>query len=85
VRDTVETVRSYIMENVAWDGDPRDLTPTLPLIEAEVVDSVTLVGLIAFIEETYAVEIADDEIVVANFATLEAIAHLIDNKLSRER
>lgn len=46
------------------------------------LDSVKVIDLIGAIEERFDIEIADDEIEAATFATLGALADFVDGKLA---
>jgi len=45
------------------------------------VDSLAIFKLIAFVEETFGVTIAPDEVLLENFQTLRAVRNLIVKKL----
>jgi acyl carrier protein len=73
---TIDRVRRFIVEELGWRGP--DLTPDYPLLENRVIDSLGLFRTVAFLESEYGVKIPDTELVPANFASLEAIARLIE-------
>jgi acyl carrier protein len=50
------------------------------LIASGVVDSLRLMTLVTFVEEEFGLEVADEEIVPANFGTIGAIGSLIRGK-----
>ena len=77
---SVEALREFIVNDLHWDGDRDLLTPDYPLIENHVLDSLGLFTLVAFVEEQFAVEVGDEELVPENFGTLGAIAALIERK-----
>ena len=83
--DTIDSIVSYIRENVAWDGDPSALTVTTALFDEGVLDSMAVVALITFLEEEYGVEIDEDEIILANFETIASISRLVNSKLAGTR
>jgi len=76
--DTANDIRGYIRDEllIADGADLRDDTP----LWGGVIDSVGLMQLITFIEETYGIEIADDELTSAHFGTVSSIAALVDAK-----
>ena len=51
------------------------------LVEKKVLDSMAIFELVAFIEQSFGIEIEDEELVSENFATLKAIDRLISSKL----
>ena len=76
--DTANDIRGYIRDEllIADGADLRDDTP----LWGGVIDSVGLMQLITFIEETYGIEVADDELTSAHFGTVSSIAALVDAK-----
>lgn len=82
---SVETdLRDFILNELKWDGSPKDLTPDLHLIDAEVIDSLGVLEIVAFLEETYDIEIPDEEILEENFDSIGHIAALVESKQSAQ-
>jgi len=50
------------------------------LLEEKVIDSMGVIELVAFLEETYKVEFVDDDLTVDNFKTIDSIVKLIISK-----
>ena len=78
-----ERIRDFLIEDLHWQGTRSELTEDLPLIENHVIDSMGLLRLVAWLEETYGVEIGDEEVVPANFGTIKGIEGLIGGKGQR--
>jgi acyl carrier protein len=78
--NTTERLRDFIVDELRWDGARHQLTDDYPLLDAGVVDSLGLFEIVQFLEAECSVEIADDELVPENFATLSAIAKLVERK-----
>lgn len=60
-----------------------------PLIEGGLIDSMGILKLLAFLEEEYKITFEEEDITAENFATIDAIAALVQkhdalNKLARE-
>jgi acyl carrier protein len=81
--DTAERVRDFLIDESSWQGDRSGLTSELPLIESGVVDSMTLLRMVAWLESEFGIEIVDTEVVPSNFGSIERIATLVDTKLSQ--
>ncbi len=62
-------------------GSRSELTPDFPLIENHVIDSMGLLRLVAWLESTFAVEISDEDVVPANFGTIEGIEELLSGRI----
>jgi len=73
------TVEDELRAFIAAHG-PRsaiELTDELPLIERQVLDSLRLYRVVAFLEQRFGVTVADEDLVFDNFATIAAIGRLV--------
>jgi amino acid adenylation domain-containing protein len=70
---SVSALREVIVNDMAWSGDPDDLTEDYLLIENEVIDSLGIQVLVTYLEEHYSIIVDIDELVPDNFETLGAI------------
>jgi acyl carrier protein len=50
------------------------------LLERGIIDSLGVVELLSFVEETFAVTAADEEITEENFGSLDSIAQFVQRK-----
>jgi acyl carrier protein len=78
--NTTEKLRDFIVDELRWDGARHQLTDDYPLLDSGVVDSLGLLEIVQFLEAECGIEIADDELVPENFATLSAISRLANSK-----
>lgn len=75
-----DKVRTFIVEELNWDGSPSELTDEYPLIDRHVLDSLGLFQLVSFIEAEFGVSIDDEELTPEHFGTLQEIARLVQAK-----
>ncbi len=78
--ERIATVRRFIVESLLY-GDDRGLTAETPLFDQNIVDSMGLVELIGFLEETYNITVEDQELAPQNFASLGAIDEFLARKI----
>jgi acyl carrier protein len=64
------------------DGLQEALTDDYPLLDRQVLDSLGLFQLVAFLESEYGIEIDDEELVPANFGSIKDVSHLVETKRS---
>lgn len=57
------------------------LTLNTALIEAGLIDSLSIFKLILFMEEQFAIKIQPEDITVENFETINALTALVQSKL----
>lgn len=79
-QDLIGPLTKYIMTEVTTAAPATAPGPDTPLVESGIVDSLGLFKLIAYIEDEFKVKIEPEDILIENFATLNAIAGLIRSK-----
>ena len=77
---TEDEIRRFIVEELSTNGGDDQITDDYPLLERNVLDSLSLFQLVSFLEEDFGVEVQDEELVPANFGTIRDIARLVDDK-----
>lgn len=78
---TLLQIQEYIVQNLL-DGDGGDLNPDTPLLKLGVIDSMSLVGLVAHLERTFHVSISEDELKPANLRDLRSMAAMVERLAS---
>jgi len=68
----LSALRKFINTELLYRED-QQIDPAANLIENGVIDSVTLLRLISFLEENYVIDIPDHEIIPDNFRSMSAI------------
>ena len=76
--EIIGKLRSYFESEKA--GAVSELSDDDSLLDAGFLDSLAIVRLLAWLEETFAVEVPDDDLDPDNFESLSAIAALIAEK-----
>ena len=80
--DLSEKIRVFIYDNFIMGESESEISNTDSLIDAGVLDSTAVIELVTFIEETFSVEMADDEIVLDNLDSIDAIEIFVSRKIS---
>lgn len=73
-------LEKFLLEEVAVDTSRKSLEPEDDLLEQGVIDSMGILKLVAYIEETYGVQIDDEDVIPENFQTLASMASFIERK-----
>ena len=73
-------VRRFIEDTFLMGTRAEPLADTDSFLEHHVLDSTGFLELIAFLEQTYAIEVADDEMVPENLDSLESVARFVASK-----
>ncbi len=64
------TIRKFIVDNFLF-GETGDLKDNTSFLEEGIIDSTGVLELIDFLEETFQISIADDEIIPENLDSLD--------------
>ena len=76
-----DTIHAYILDEFLPGEDLNELTDETPLITGGVLDSISTLKLVSFLEDKFEVIVEAHEAGVDNLDTIAAIARLISGKL----
>jgi acyl carrier protein len=76
-----DRIRDFVIEELHWQGSRSELTEDFPLIENHAIDSMGLLRLVAWLESTFGVSIADEDVIPANFGTIGGIKGLLSGQI----
>lgn len=79
-KDTVQIIRDHIVKEFLYDKPGIVLDDDFHLIQEGVVDSLGIMRLVGFLEETFAIQVRPEDVVVDNFGTIKAIEAFVDGK-----
>jgi acyl carrier protein len=71
-------IRSFIAREILQDRDERTLTDAFPLIDEHVLDSMDIQRLVGFLETEFGIRVTDDQLLPDNFATIAAMAAMVE-------
>ncbi len=80
MQDIKKTVRAYILENFLMGDAGAQLTDDQSFLDHHIIDSTGFIELVTFLETTYNVRIADEEMIPENLDSLDNIARFVANK-----
>ncbi len=75
-----KAIKEFIQTELIRDSNHADLKVTDNLIETRIIDSLGIQKLLAYLETTFSVNIADDELIPDNFQSIEAISLFLKGK-----
>lgn len=78
-----DAVRHFILENFLPGENPKNLTDETELKESGILDSLSTLKLVTFLEERFKVEFEADDLDAGNLATIASIERLVQSKASR--
>lgn len=77
----LDSIEKVLLTEIAAGMGKKTLTPDEDLLEQGIIDSLGLMKLIAFMEDTFNIKIMDDEIVPENFQSLNSMVTLVEKQM----
>ena len=81
MEETINTIKTFILNEFLPGEDPNELTNTTQLITGGILDSLATLRLVTFLSETFNVEVEPHEMGVEYLDTLPDNAKLVHSKL----
>ena len=81
--DTQSAIAQYIQKELAI-GRKKPIAHDEDLFATGVLDSLGVLQLVLFLEGQFGVKVADEEVVLENFQSLDAMAAYLDRKRTAE-
>jgi acyl carrier protein len=78
-----ETVRHFILNNFLPGEDAANLTDETELKESGILDSLSTLKLVSFLEETFKVEFEANDLDAGNLASVASIEKLVRSKMGK--
>lgn len=75
-------IKEFIITEVNPDLQLTSLDDDEPLIESGIVDSLGVLKIMSFLDETYGVDLSSAEIRLENFRDVRTICALVENQSS---
>jgi acyl carrier protein len=75
-----DSVRDFIVSELRFRGQAKDLKGDYPLLENDVLDSMGIFQVVSFLESEFGIEVDDEDLVPDNFGTIDDIARLVESK-----
>ncbi len=75
------TIKNYILEEFLPGEDPDELTDSVEMMTLGILDSVSVMQLVTFLEEQFDVTFEANEVGAEHMNTLEEITKLVCSKL----
>ena len=74
-------LRRFLAENFIMGSPPAPIEDSDSFLEMHIMDSTGFLELVGFLEETYGIEIADEDMTPENLDSLDGVAEFVARKL----
>ena len=83
-QDIGGTLRRFIGENFMFQEEIDALPEESSFLDAGIIDSTGVLELVCFLENTFGIEVADDEMLPENLDSIRAITAYVKRKTSQQ-
>jgi len=73
-------IEGFLLAEILADFGKQAIDPDADLIEQRVIDSLTILKLVAFLEESCGITVLDEDIVPENFSTVNSLVRFVEQK-----
>ncbi len=80
--DTRSLIKTFVINNFLKGDKSNSLRDDSLFIEEEIIDSVGVLELVAFIEETFDFRVEDEELVPENLDSIDRLVTYVESKLA---
>lgn len=77
-------VLSYIADNLLMGTSALELREDTSFLDHGIIDSTGVIELISFLEETFGIQVEDQEIIPENLDSLRRVEHYVMRKLAAQ-
>jgi acyl carrier protein len=72
-------IRSFVISHFHL-ARSRQLGDEDSLLDAQVIDSLGILELVRYLEDTFAIEVTDDDLMPENFDSIAALARFVESR-----
>lgn len=78
--DISGALRRFIGENFMFQEDLQSLSDDASFLESGIIDSTGVLELVCFLENTFGIEVADEEMLPENLDSIRAVSAYVTRK-----
>ncbi len=76
-----EQLKQFVTSEFMYEQDSKALSPDLDLLNQGIIDSMGILDLVSYLEQTFNIQVTDEEITPENFRNLNALTHFVQGKV----
>ena len=77
------TIREFLIRDVFYDKDLTSLGPEESLLERGLLDSLSILKIVTFCEESFGITIPDTEVLPDHFDSIRAIGQMVEQRRAK--
>ena len=75
-----DDIERFLLAEVAADFGKQSIDPDTDLIEQRIIDSLAILKLVTFLEESCGITVLDEDIVPENFQSVNTLVRFVEEK-----
>jgi len=79
-----DSLRAYVLENCLFTDDGSKLNDADSFLETGILDSTGILEIILFVEESFGIEVLDDEMEPTNLDSIDRLVVYVERKLAEK-
>lgn len=81
-QDIKSQIRQFILDNFVMGAKGLQLSDTDSFMERHIIDSTGFLELVTYLEETFGIQVADDDLIPENLDSLNSLEAYVGRKLN---
>jgi len=77
----LDKLEQFLLSEIAVDLGKKSLAPDDDLLEQGIIDSMGIMKLIVFMEETFGISVEDEDVIPENFQCLASMVEFVEQKM----
>jgi acyl carrier protein len=78
--ETKKQIKAFIIENFLF-GNANGLQDNTSFLEEGIIDSTGVLELVTFLEETFEIQVEDEELIPENLDSIDNVTAYLDRKV----
>lgn len=78
-------LRQFVVDNLLYGNDSNQFSDDDSFLDAGLIDSMSVVTLVAHIQERYAIHVVDEDLVPENLDSVSKLARFVQRKATANR
>lgn len=75
-----QSIERFLLTEIAADFGKQSLDPDADLLEQRIIDSLAILKLVSFLEESCGIKVKDEDIVPENFQSLNSLVRFVEQR-----
>ena len=76
-----QTIRDFVIENFLF-GEANGLKDDTSFLEEGIIDSTGILELVTYLEDTFDIEVEDEELIPENLDSIGNVANFLERKIT---